>query len=169
MKFLSNYNKNIVKYDLLNKFNYDSINNIPKLKIIHIHLSLKKPDLKLLLSYLAMLKIVTKQNSFIVTAKKSNIIFKIRKGIPIGCKVTLRKTKMFLFYWKLLNQEFFSINSFKLQKNSVSFQLKKLFSFNEIELNYQFFSNLKFLNVNLITTSSNYKQNKFILSSYKIN
>ena len=74
MKFLSNYNKNIVKYDLLNKFNYDSINNIPKLKIIHIHLSLKKPDLKLLLSYLAMLKIVTKQNSFIVTAKKSNII-----------------------------------------------------------------------------------------------
>ena len=168
MKFLQNYNENIVNYDLLNKFTYNSINQLPHLKFININLSLKKNDINLLISYLAALKIITKQNSSVVLAKKSNIIFKIRNGSPIGCKITLRKTKMFLFYWELLNKRVLPKNSKKVDKKFFSFQLKKLFLFKQLELNYQFFNNLKFLNINFITTTSSINQNKFLLMSYKI-
>ena len=168
MKFLYNYNDNIVNYDLLNKFTYTSINKLPKLKFININLSLKKNDIKLLVSYLAALKVITKQNGVIVPAKKSNIIFKIRKGTPIGCKITLRKTKMFLFYFKLLNKSFLPTDKNKLHENSFSFQIKNIFLFKELELNYQFFNNLKFFNVNLVTTAVCKKQNKFLLTSYKL-
>ena len=167
MKFLHNYNENIVNYDLLNKFAYNSINKLPKLKFININLSLKKNDIKLLISYLASLKIITQQNGIIIPAKKSNIIFKIRKGTPIGCKITLRKTKMFLFYLKLLNKSFLPINKNKINENSISFQIKNIFLFKELELNYQFFNNLSFFNVNLVTTAVCNNQNKFLLTSYK--
>ena len=168
MKFLQNYNENIVNYDLLNKFTYNSITKLPKLKFININLSLKKNDIKLLISYLAALKIITKQNGIIIPAKKSNIIFKIRKGTPIGCKVNLRKTKMFLFYWKLLNTQILPTTSITTNKNFFSFSIKNIFLFKELELNYQFFSNLKFLNINLVTTTSCINQNKFLLKSYKV-
>ena len=51
MKFLQNYNENIVNYDLLNKFTYNSITKLPKLKFININLSLKKNDIKFMEKY----------------------------------------------------------------------------------------------------------------------
>ena len=63
MKIFKTYNKNIVNYDLLNKFSYKSINKIPKIDSMIINLSLKKNDLKLLITYLSALKLITKQKT----------------------------------------------------------------------------------------------------------
>ena len=168
MKFLYNYNENTINYDLLNKFIYNSINVIPKLKFININLSLKTNNLKLLISYLAAFKLITKQNGVVVIAKNSNITFKVRKGTPIGCKIVLRKTKMFLFYLYLFNKSFLPLNKNKLSKNLFSFQIKNIFLFKDLELNYQFFNNLDFFNVNIVTATICKNQNKFFLNSYKI-
>ena len=168
MKIFRTYNKNIVNYDLLNKFLYKSINKIPKIDSMIINLSLKKNDLKLLITYLSALKLITKQKGIIILAKKSNIILKVRKGTPIGCKLTLRKNKMFEFYFKLMNKYLLALNKDKITKKVFSFQIKDIFTFEELESNYQFFNSLKFFNVNINTKSSCKKQNKFILHSFKI-
>ena len=169
MKFLKTYNRTLINYDLLNKFSYKSINKLPKIKCIIINLSLKKNDLKLLITYLAALKLITKQKGSVTLAKKSNIILKVRKGTPIGCKLTLRKNKMFELYLKLINKEMLTLNKVIIkQKKMFSFQIKDIFKFEELEYNYQFFNSLKLLNVNINTKSDCKNQNKFLLSSFKI-
>lgn len=98
MKFLKNYNENIVKYDLINKFEYTTINNLPKIKKIILSFNFKKFDFKLLISALIALEIISLQKCSLLKAKKFNISLKIRKGNPIGCKVILRKNNMRFFF-----------------------------------------------------------------------
>lgn len=168
MKFLKTYNKNIVNYDLLNKFSYKSINKLPKIDSIIINFSLKKNDLKLLITYLSALKLITKQKGTVTLSKKSNIILKVRKGTPIGCKLTLRKKKMFEFYLKLINKYMLALNKTIITQKVFSFQIKDIFKFKELESNYQFFNSLKVLNININTKSNCKSQNKFLLYSLKI-
>jgi len=99
MRFIRNYTKNFVKYDLLLKFNdYKKISQIPKLKKIILSYEFKKYDFKLLLSSIVALELITSQQPCITRSKVSNISLKIRKGNPIGCKVTLRKKIMEAFF-----------------------------------------------------------------------
>ena len=168
MKIFKTYNKNLVNFDLVNKFSYKSVNKIPKIDSIIINLSLKKNDFKLLIVYLSALKLITKQKGTVILAKKSNIVLKVRKGTPIGCKLTLRKKKMFEFYFKLINKNLLALNKDKITKKVFSFQIKDIFTFEELESNYQFFNSLKFFNINIKTKSNCKKQNKFLLYSFKI-
>ena len=168
MKFLNFYNKYIINYDLLNKFSYRSIIELPKINSIIINLSLKKTDLKLLITYLSALKLITNQKGTVILSKNPNIILKVKKGAPVGCKITLRRKKMLEFYFKLLNKSFLSLKKLKLDKNTLSFQITDIFSFEELETNYQFFSSLKKINININTKSSCKTQNKFLLYSFKV-
>jgi len=100
MQFFEYYSKNFVKYDLLNKFNYKAITHIPKFNKIVLSYEFKKPNLKLLLSAIIALELITTQKcGGIIQAKFSNITIKVRKGNPIGCKITLRKKSMYLFFF----------------------------------------------------------------------
>jgi large subunit ribosomal protein L5 len=168
MKFLNFYNRYIINYDLLNKFSYKYITELPKINSIIVNLSLKKTDLKLLITYLSALKLITNQKGAIILSRKSNIILKVRKGTPIGCKITLRRKKMFEFYLKLFNKSFLTLQKSKPDSKSLSFQIMDVFSFEELETNYQFFSSLKKINVNINTKSSCKTQNVFLLYSFKI-
>ena len=172
MKFLKNYSKSIVKYDLINKFTYKKISNIPKLEKIILNFTFKKYEFKSLLSSLVALELLTFQRPTVTKSKVSNISLKVRKGNPIGCKLTLRKNNMFNFFFKLLN-EFFKTTgkkvSSKKQKNkSFSFMIKNILIFDELEKNYRFFKNLSNLNVTLVTNSRNTNSLLFLLKSYKI-
>lgn len=98
------YENEVVKA-LMEKFGYKNIMEVPKLEKIVINMGVgeAKDNAKVLESAIADLQLITGQKPVITRAKKSIANFKIRQNMPIGCKVTLRKQRMFEFADKLIN------------------------------------------------------------------
>lgn len=172
MHFFEHYNKNIVKYDSINKFRYKNLTKIPDLMFISLRFNFNKFDLKQILSALTALELVTLQKGSLITSKISSVSLKIRKGQPIGCKVVLRNMKMLLFLTKVLGKLIIENKKSKqplgLDCNIFSFKISNILIFQCLEKNYQFFKNLKSLNVSVVTTSTNFKNFLFLVKSYKI-
>lgn len=170
MKILKFYSKNIIDYDFLNKFLFKEIKQIPKLKKVVLSFCLKRYEIKHLLTSLAALKILSDiKFCSVVTSKSSNISLKIKKGNPIGSKVILRKVRMNLFLFKLLNISLKKKKEFNMiNKNSFSFKIRDILKFSELEQNYQYFKNLPVLNVNIVSNSTKKNLLLFLLKSYKL-
>ena len=174
MHFLENFYFRNLKYELINKFLYNSTNKLPKLKKIILNFGCRTNDIKSLSSSLLALELISNQNSSITTTKRSNILLKIRKGNPTGCKVTLRKNKMSNCFSKILieiapklkNFEGFTFNR-KIKKNSFSYELHDTFNFQELEEHYYLFNNLPKLNITLVTNTETKKELLFLLNSLK--
>ncbi len=100
-----------VKYDqeimkaLMEKFNYSNIMEVPKLEkvIINMGIGEAKDNTKLLDVAVAELEKIAGQKAVTTKSKKSVANFKIREGMPIGAKVTLRGDNMYYFVDKLVN------------------------------------------------------------------
>lgn len=93
------YNEQVIP-KMMEKFGYKNIMEVPKLEKIVINMGVgkAKENAKILESAVADLTIIAGQKPIITKAKKSVANFKLREDMPIGCKVTLRKTQM--FQWK---------------------------------------------------------------------
>ena len=90
---------------LMKKFNYKSVMEVPKLEkiVINIGLGDTKENPKELENAVNDLAQITGQKPIVTKSKKAIAAFKLRAGIPIGCKVTLRNDKMYDFANKLFN------------------------------------------------------------------
>lgn len=90
---------------MMKKFNYTSVMQVPKLDkiVINIGLGDTKENPKSLENAVNDLSIITGQKPIITKSKKAIAAFKLREGVNIGCKVTLRKGKMYDFAYKLFN------------------------------------------------------------------
>ena len=97
------------------KFGYKSIMEVPKVEKIVINMGVgdAKDNSKLLDAAIKDLTIITGQKPIPTRAKKSVSNFKIRQGMPIGCKVTLRGVKMYEFVDKLFNVALPRVRDFK--------------------------------------------------------
>lgn len=172
MNFLKCYNKNIVKYDLINKFNFKTVIDLPDFKFIHLRFNFKKYEVKSLVSALVALELITNQKATFITSKKFNVSLKIQKGDPIGCKIILRKHKMHHFLYQLLNKFELKTRSNKSNTSDFSlysFKIRNVLIFNNLEKNYIFFKNLQNLHVGIGTSNLKFKPFKFLFQSYKIN
>lgn len=98
------YIKEVVP-NLLKKHNYKSIMEVPKLEkiVINVGLGEATKNSKLLDVAVKELELITDSKPIITKAKKAISAFGLRKGVPIGCKVTLRGEKMYVFLEKLIN------------------------------------------------------------------
>ena len=98
------YNSEI-KDAMVKKFGYKNVMEIPKLEKIVINMGVgeAKENKKLLDTAIADLETITGQKAVVTTAKKSIANFKLREGMPIGCKVTLRGERMYEFADRLIN------------------------------------------------------------------
>jgi large subunit ribosomal protein L5 len=98
------YNTEVVPA-LMEKFGYKNVMEIPKLEKVVVNMGVgeAKENSKVLESAVADLQEITGQKPVVTRAKKSVANFKVRQNMPIGCKVTLRKDKMFEFVDKLMN------------------------------------------------------------------
>jgi large subunit ribosomal protein L5 len=92
------YLKEVVPY-MTKKFNYNNILKVPKIKAIVLNMGVgeARDDKKFLDEACECLSIISGQKPAITKAKKSIAGFKLRKGKPIGCKVTLRRNYMYEF------------------------------------------------------------------------
>jgi len=95
---LEKYKKEITPY-MMKKFGYKNIHQVPKLTKISLNMGVgdAKQDMKLLENAMSDLSVISGQKPAITRAKKSISNFKLRTGMPVGCKVTLRKKKMYEF------------------------------------------------------------------------
>ena len=175
MNTLENYYKKVIKLDLMNKFLYYHVKDLPKLKQIILNFGCRNSDLRKLSSSLLSLELVTfRSNITVTTSSKSNIFIKVRKGQPVGCKVILEKGAMYNFFLKLLNEVFPVLKDFKGFKKrdmrnfgNFSFTLTDLIYFNELEVHFYLFNNLPKLNVTFVTTSQTEKELIYLMSSFK--
>ena len=99
-----NYEKEVVPY-LVKKFNYKNVNEVPKLVKIVINSGLGdvKDNAKSVQIAHDELKTISGQKPIITKAKKSVANFKVREGMNIGLKVTLRSNRMYEFYDKFVS------------------------------------------------------------------
>lgn len=103
-KIKEKYEKDVIA-KVVEQFKLRSKMEAPKIQKIVINMGVGKAqeDIKILESAMADLATITGQKPVITRAKKAVANFKLRKGVPVGCKVTLRKTKMYDFLDRLIN------------------------------------------------------------------
>ena len=105
MSRLKDLYSNEIKDAMVKKFGYKNVMQIPKLDKIVINMGVgeAKENAKVLDTAIKDLETITGQKAVVTRAKKSVANFKLREGMPIGCKVTLRGEKMNEFTDRLVN------------------------------------------------------------------
>ena len=112
---------NQIKDAMMKKFEYSNIMQVPKLEKIVINMGVgeAKENKKVLESAVADLEKIAGQKAVVTRAKKSVANFKLREGMPIGCKVTLRGERMYEFLDKLVSISLPRVRDFRgVPKNS---------------------------------------------------
>lgn len=164
------YEKEVIPA-LMKKFNYKSIMEVPRLDkiVINIGLGDTKDNPKMLENAINDLSIITGQKPIITKSKKAIAAFKIREGINIGCKVTLRKGKMYDFAYKLFNVALPRVRDFRgLSTNSFdgrgnySMGIKEQLIFPEIE--YDKIDKIRGMDIIFVTTAKTDAEAKELLS-----
>jgi large subunit ribosomal protein L5 len=167
-----------LKYSFINKFKYTSLKNLPKIKKVTLTFKTKVPNLKIIsTSFLALEFIAKKQTkgSFIV-AKQQNLVLKIKKGNPIGCKIFLSKTIMFKFIEQLIfnvllllkNNNTSNFDKPQLTNNSCSLAIKNTIVLPQLGKFYSIFNINNHLNLIINITTKDKKTTTFIFKSLLI-
>ncbi len=169
-KLKEQYVKEIVPA-LMKKFNYKSNMQVPKLDKIVINIGLGdiKDNPKALDNAINDLSIITGQKPIITKSKKSIAAFKLREGVNIGCKVTLRAGRMYDFAYKLFNVALPRVRDFRgLSTNSFdgrgnySMGIKEQLIFPEIE--YDKIDKLRGMDIIFVTTANSDEEAKELLT-----
>ena len=153
------YEKEVVPA-LTKKFEYKSTMQVPKLDkiVINIGLGDTRENPKALENAMKELAQITGQKPIVTKAKKSIAAFKIREGQDLGCKVTLRKDKMYDFAYKLFNVALPRVRDFRGVspdsfdgRGNYSMGLKEQLIFPEIE--YDKVDKLRGMDIIFVTTA----------------
>ena len=169
-KLREQYEKKVVPA-LIKKFSYKSVMQVPKLDKIVINIGLGdiRDNPKSLDNAMRDLEIITGQKPIITKARKSIAAFKIREGANVGCKVTLRKEKMYEFAYKLFNvalprvRDFRGVSDTSFDgKGNYSMGIKEQLIFPEIE--YDKIDKLRGMDIIFATTAKSDEEAKELLS-----
>ena len=164
------YQKEVVPA-LMKKFNYKSVMEVPKLEkiVINVGLGDMKDNPKALDNTINDLKIITGQTPIVTKAKKAIAAFKIREGVNIGCKVTLRSGKMYDFAYKLFNVSLPRVRDFRGVSNNsfdgrgnYSMGIKEQLIFPEID--YDIIDKIRGMDIIFVTTAKTDEEAKELLS-----
>ena len=168
------YQKEVVPA-LMKKFNYKSVMEVPKLEkiVINIGLGDTKDNPKSLENAINDVTLITGQKPIITKAKKAIAAFKIREGINMGCKVTLRKGKMYDFAYKLFNVALPRVRDFRgVSSNSFdgrgnySMGIKEQLIFSEID--YDDVVKVRGMDIIFVTTANTNEESFDLLNGLGI-
>jgi large subunit ribosomal protein L5 len=160
-----------VSKSLMTKFNYSSVMQVPKVEKIVINIGVGDAvnNSKLLDDAVAELTMIAGQKPLITKAKKSIAGFKLREGMPIGCKVTLRGEKMYEFLDKLVNISLPRVRDFRgVPKNSFdgrgnyTLGVKEQLIFPEI--NFDKVNKLRGMDIVFVTTAKTDEEGRALLA-----
>ena len=162
--------------DAMNKkFGYKNIMEVPKLDKVVINMGVgeAKDNHKVLESAIADMENITGQKAVICKAKKSVASFKIREGMPIGCKVTLRGEKMYEFVDRLINlalprvRDFRGVNPNAFDgRGNYALGIKEQLIFPEIE--YDKVDKVRGMDVIFVTTAKTDEEARELLRQFNM-
>jgi len=162
---------NSVKSELVNKFNYKSSMQIPKLEKIVINMGCGDAvaNSKVLDDAVEELTLIAGQKPVVTKAKKSIANFKLREGMPIGCKVTLRGERMYQFFDKLVSislprvRDFRGVNPNAFDgRGNYTLGVKEQLIFPEI--NFDKIKKIRGMDIVIVTTASTDEEGRSLLS-----
>ena len=147
---------------LQKEFAYSSPMQIPGIVKISLNIGLgsASQNNKLMEEAMNELSVIAGQKAVMTRAKKSIAAFKLREGMPIGCRVTLRKERMWDFLDKLMNFALPRVRDFRGRGN-FTLGIKEHAIFPEMEADR--IENPKGMNITIVTTATTDKEGKFLL------
>jgi len=163
------YEREVVP-SLIQEFKYKSIMAVPRLEKAVLNMGLGEAiyNIKVLDKGVEELTLIAGQKAVVTKARRSIAGFKLREGMPIGCKVTLRRGKMYDFLDKLFNVALPRVRDFRGLSNKVfdgrancTIGIKEHIIFPEI--NYDKIDKVKGLNVTIVTTAKTDDESYFLL------
>ena len=163
------YEKEIVP-KLIETFKYKNVMEVPKFSKVVLNMGLGEAiqNVKILETATEELKAIAGQRPVITRAKKSIAAFKLREGMPIGCMVTLRQSRMLDFLQKLVNVALPRVRDFRGVsakafdgRGNYSLGIKEHIIFPEID--YDKIDAIKGLNVSIVTTARTDEEGKELL------
>ncbi|MFL2989205.1 MAG: 50S ribosomal protein L5 [Candidatus Neomarinimicrobiota bacterium] len=168
-----NIYRNQVISSMVTRFNYKNSMQVPKILSISLNMGIgdAKSSSKKLESAIKEMSLITGQKPLVTKSKSDISNFKIRKGYPVGCKVTLRSTKMYEFFERLTcvalprSRDFrgLSFKSFDGRGN-YNFGIKEQIVFAEI--NYDDIDSVRGLNVTISTSAKTDDEAYWLLKEF---
>jgi large subunit ribosomal protein L5 len=173
MPRLQDYYKSTVVPKLQEQFSYSSVMAIPRITKITLNMGLGEAvaDKKVLENALSDLAGITGQKPIVTNARKSIAGFKIREGWPIGCKVTLRRERMYEFLDRLLAialprvRDFRGLNPKSFDgRGNYSMGVREQIIFPEID--YDKIDALRGLDITITTTAKTDEEGRALLAAF---
>lgn len=160
---------------MIKKFGYKNIMEVPKLDKVVINMGVgeAKDNAKLLESAIADMEKIAGQKAVVTRAKNSVANFKIREGMPIGCKVTLRGEKMYEFVDRLVNlalprvRDFRGVNPNAFDgRGNYALGIKEQLIFPEIE--YDKVDKVRGMDIIFVTTAKTDEEARELLTQFNM-
>ena len=157
------------------KFAYKNRMQVPKLDKVVINMAIgeAKDNVKILDSAVRDLEIISGQKAVITKSKKSIANFKLREGMPIGCKVTLRGEKMYEFVDRLINlalprvRDFRGVNPNAFDgRGNYALGIKEQLIFPEIE--YDKVDKVRGMDIIFVTTANTDEEARELLTLFNM-
>jgi large subunit ribosomal protein L5 len=166
------YRENVVP-QLMEKFGYSSIMQVPRIEKITLNMGVGEAvgDKKVMEFAVGDMEKIAGQKPIVTKAKKSVAGFKIRDGWPIGCKVTLRRDRMYEFLDRLINiaiprvRDFRGVNPKSFDgRGNYSMGVKEQIIFPEVE--YDKVDALRGMDITITTSASNDEECRALLDGF---
>jgi len=170
MSQLKEYYEKEVVPKLVETYEYKNVMQVPKLGKVILNMGLGEAihNIKLIESASEELRMIAGQQPVVTRAKKSIAAFKLRAGMPIGCRVTLRRRRMYDFYNKLVNIALPRVRDFRGVpkkafdgRGNYSLGIREHIIFPEID--YDKIDKIKGLNISVVTTANTDEEGRELL------
>jgi large subunit ribosomal protein L5 len=173
VRLQQHYKETVVK-ELMDKFQFKSVMEVPKITKITLNMGVGEAigDKKILENAVGDMEKIAGQKAVVTRARKSIAGFKIREGWPIGCKVTLRRERMYEFLDRLINvaipriRDFRGLNAKAFDgRGNYSMGVKEQIIFPEID--YDKIDALRGLDITITTTAKSDEEGRALLEAFK--
>lgn len=164
---------NEITPEMMKKFEYSSIMEVPKIEKIVVNMGIGDAvqNSKVLDSAVEELQAITGQKPMVTKAKKSIATFRLREGMPIGAKVTLRGERMYEFFDKLVNVSLPRVRDFRGISNKAfdgrgnyTLGVKEQLIFPEID--YDKVSKTRGMDIVIVTTANTDEEARELLANF---
>jgi len=175
MARLYEFYKDKVAKDLMTQFGYKSIMEVPRIEKITLNMGVGEAvaDKKVMEFAVGDMQKIAGQKPIVTMSKKSIAGFKIREGYPVGCKVTLRKERMYEFLDRLISvaipriRDFRGISAKSFDgRGNYNMGIKEQIIFPEIE--YEKIDALRGMNITITTSAKTDEEAKALLLAFKL-
>ncbi|WP_404803371.1 50S ribosomal protein L5 [Mammaliicoccus sciuri] len=164
---------NEISAELVKKFNYSSVMEVPKIEKIVVNMGIGDAvqNSKVLDSAVEELQAITGQKPLVTKAKKSIATFRLREGMPIGAKVTLRGERMYEFFDKLISVSLPRVRDFRgISKKAFDGRGNYTLGVKEQlifpELDYDKVSKVRGMDIVIVTTANTDEEARELLTQF---